>query len=132
MALDVLRRVRWGNVARAAGAVALVAAVVAWPRLTPPAPVVPGPEARPLVEGAEKRGVGRRDRVRRRDREPRHRRETRRPDRRRPRDPVRRRDPSAPSVVTAPKAPPAPAPPPTTAAPPDPDPAQAEFGIEGG
>src|SRR4051794_24700803 len=50
MGFDGLRRVRWGNVGRAAGAVALVAAVVAWPRLTPPAPQVPGSEPRPLVE----------------------------------------------------------------------------------
>jgi hypothetical protein len=49
MGSDVLRRVRWGNVARAVGVVVVVAAVVAWPRLTPPQPMVPGPEARPLV-----------------------------------------------------------------------------------
>jgi hypothetical protein len=59
MGSDVLRRVRWGNVARAVGVVVVVAAVVAWPRLTPPQPMVPGPEARPLVtdppQGADPR-----------------------------------------------------------------------------
>ena len=40
---------RWGNVARAAGAVAVVAVVVAWPRLAPPDPAMPGNEAAPLA-----------------------------------------------------------------------------------
>jgi len=35
-------RVRWGNVGRAAGALAAVALAVAWPRLGGDAPVVPG------------------------------------------------------------------------------------------
>ena len=43
------RRLRWGNVARTAGAVAVVAAVVAWPRLAPPDPAMPGNEAAPLA-----------------------------------------------------------------------------------
>jgi hypothetical protein len=42
-------RVRWGNVGRALGLVALVALVVAWPALAPEAPVVPGREAVPVV-----------------------------------------------------------------------------------
>src|SRR5215211_2261033 len=41
-------RVRWGNVGRALGAVALVALVVAWPRLRADAPVVPGGAAVPV------------------------------------------------------------------------------------
>ena len=43
------RRLRWGNVARTAGAVAVVAVVVAWPRLAPPDPAMPGNEAAPLA-----------------------------------------------------------------------------------
>src|SRR5262245_10183071 len=50
MRSDVLRRVRWGNVARAFAVVAVVGTIVAWPRLTPPAPAVPEREVRPLVE----------------------------------------------------------------------------------
>jgi len=42
-------RVRWGNVGRALGLVALVALVAAWPALAPDAPVVPGREAVPVV-----------------------------------------------------------------------------------
>src|SRR5829696_1461866 len=42
-------RVRWGNVARAAGAVAAVALVAAWPALAPDAPVLPGRETVPVV-----------------------------------------------------------------------------------
>jgi hypothetical protein len=48
MGPDVLRRIRWGNVGRLAGAAALLAAVVAWPRLAPPDPAMPGNAARPL------------------------------------------------------------------------------------
>ena len=48
MGLDLLRRIRWGNVGRLAGAAALVAAVVAWPRLAPPEPALPERAARPL------------------------------------------------------------------------------------
>ena len=44
-------RVRWGNVARALGVVAVMGVVVAWPVLAPEAPVVPGREAVPVVEG---------------------------------------------------------------------------------
>jgi hypothetical protein len=42
------RRLRWGNVFRAACVVALVAVVVAWPRLAPPEPGPPRSEAAPL------------------------------------------------------------------------------------
>ena len=42
-------RVRWENVIRAAAASLLVAVVVAWPRLAPPEPRLPAPEAAPLV-----------------------------------------------------------------------------------
>jgi hypothetical protein len=42
-------RVRWGNVGRALGLVALVALVAAWPALAPDAPVVPAREAVPVV-----------------------------------------------------------------------------------
>ena len=44
-------RVRWGNVARALGLVAVAGVVVAWPVLAPEAPVVPGTEAVPVVPG---------------------------------------------------------------------------------
>jgi hypothetical protein len=46
---DLWRRLRWGNIARAAGVLGVAAAVVAWPRLAPEAPRVPGPRAVPLV-----------------------------------------------------------------------------------
>ena len=48
MGPDVLRRIRWGNVGRLAGALAVLAAVAAWPRLAPPGPALPGEVARPL------------------------------------------------------------------------------------
>jgi hypothetical protein len=41
MGSELLRRVRWGNVVRAAVAVGLVGAVIAWPRLAPPEPRLP-------------------------------------------------------------------------------------------
>jgi hypothetical protein len=44
-------RVRWENVIRAAGASLLLAVVVAWPRLAPPDPALPGPEPAPLAGG---------------------------------------------------------------------------------
>src|SRR3954471_23395234 len=49
MGPDVLRRVRWGNVALAAAAAAALVAVVAWPRLTVPPPALPSDSATPLV-----------------------------------------------------------------------------------
>jgi hypothetical protein len=42
------RRVRWENVLRVVAAALLAAVVVAWPRLAPPEPGLPGPEAAPL------------------------------------------------------------------------------------
>src|SRR3954468_19853929 len=48
MGSELLRRVRWSNVARACVAVVVVAAIVLWPRLGSPAPRVPDPVARPL------------------------------------------------------------------------------------
>jgi hypothetical protein len=42
------RRVRWENVLRVVAAAVLAAVVVAWPRLAPPEPGLPGPEAAPL------------------------------------------------------------------------------------
>jgi hypothetical protein len=52
MASDLVRRVRWRNVGRAVGAVVVVAAVIAWPRLSPPEPRLPDTVDRPLVEPA--------------------------------------------------------------------------------
>src|SRR3954471_11026383 len=46
------RRIRWSNVARLAVALAAVALVAAWPRLTPAPPVVPAGTPRPLAGGA--------------------------------------------------------------------------------
>ena len=51
MERDLLCRLRWGNVARAGAVVAVVGAVVAWPRLAPPAPRVPSGQPAPLGEG---------------------------------------------------------------------------------
>jgi hypothetical protein len=134
MGFDVLRRVRWRNAGRVVGAVALVAAVVAWPRLTAPAPRVPGSQPVPLVGRAPKRVSPPRDgRVRRqqqrrgRRKVPRARGGNRRQVGRRGRGRVRRGR----AVVVAPPVPartpvaPPPAPPPS-------DPAQTEFGFEGG
>ena len=43
------RRVRWGNVGRAAGATAALALVVAWPRLASPPPRLPADRAVPFA-----------------------------------------------------------------------------------
>src|SRR4051794_3620751 len=43
------RRLRWGNISRAIAGVALVALVVAWPRLAGPVERVPDARVRPLV-----------------------------------------------------------------------------------
>jgi hypothetical protein len=56
MGSELLRRVRWKNVARAGVVVAVVAAVVAWPRLSPPAPRLPDRAARPLATPSVQRG----------------------------------------------------------------------------
>jgi hypothetical protein len=132
MGFDVVRRVRWGNVGRAVGAVALVAAVVAWPRLAAAPARVPEREAVPVVGGpAGTSARPRREPRVRRDREPRQvgrRREPRvRRDRER-RQVVRRREPRVRRPHAVVVAPPvrAPTPAPTV------DPAQAEFGFEGG
>src|SRR4051794_27437830 len=52
MARDVLRRVRWGNVAIALGTLICLGAVVGWPRLSPPGPQLPADTARPVVTPA--------------------------------------------------------------------------------
>jgi hypothetical protein len=149
MGSDVLRRVRWGNVARAVGVVVVVAAVVAWPRLTPPQPAVPGPEARPLVtdppHGPDPRSdrkarrresrAGRPDARRRNHQAGRPGTNARRPRTGRRRD--RQQRPGGDVHDRANPAPSAPAPAPVSTpgpepAPPDADPAQTEFGFEDG
>jgi len=157
MRSDVLRRVRWGNVARALGVLAVAGVIVAWPRLTPPEPSVPEPAPRPLVEPrdravepaplteAELRGGERAPREDGRERRSRRGDGSRSLGRSgdRPRRPHRearvgRQDGGrgdggeSPGVVApAPSQPSAPARGPMPAAPVI-DPAQAEFGIEGG
>src|SRR3954463_12729669 len=42
---DLRTRIRWGNVAKAAAVVGLVAVVVAWPRLSSDAPALPDEDA---------------------------------------------------------------------------------------
>ncbi|HEX8102275.1 MAG TPA: hypothetical protein VF533_06675, partial [Solirubrobacteraceae bacterium] len=61
---DLLRRVRWGNVAAAVGLLVLVALVPLWPRLSPGVPDLP-PDA-PAAHGGWSAGAakGRRTRVR--------------------------------------------------------------------
>src|SRR3954469_25730359 len=49
---DLIRRVRWGNVALAGAALLAVVCVVAWPLLSTPAPGLPPDAARPLVSAA--------------------------------------------------------------------------------
>jgi hypothetical protein len=81
--MDVLRRVRWGNVGRAATVVLALTVVIAWPRLASDAPRVPAAGVVPLDRGpypARKTGAkrptvptgggarrGRRDQARRDD-----------------------------------------------------------------
>ena len=56
MRRDVLRRVRWGNLTVACGALLCLGAVVAWPRLGPSAPRLPPDAATPLVKAAGGQG----------------------------------------------------------------------------
>src|SRR5947209_11426044 len=63
MTPSVLRRVRWGNVARLAGAAAALALVVAWPRLRPHEPPLPPRTVLPAPRSAED-GAGRSQRPR--------------------------------------------------------------------
>lgn len=49
MGSELLRRVRWRNIARVVAAVGVVAVVVAWPRLAPAPPQLPDPVARPFL-----------------------------------------------------------------------------------
>lgn len=51
MRRDMLRRVRWGNLTVACGALLCVGAVAAWPRLGPTAPRLPPDTAKPLAAG---------------------------------------------------------------------------------
>jgi len=142
------RRVRWGNVGRLAGGLALVALVVAWPRVAGEAPRVPDGVARG-VEGAagpaeaafERRdrppsarpggGEERRERPKRTKRrvdEPRHESAPAEPVAPQSAEPVAPVEPVAPP----PAEPVAPAEPVTPAPPPAPsiDPAELEFGFE--
>jgi hypothetical protein len=149
------RRVRWENVFRLAAVGLIVAVVVAWPRLAPPEPRLPGAQATPLVPGdepplvpdeeQEPRGdggrVGRRgDDDRRQDpRDDDGRRPKRRGDERRRGDDIRGverpRGPRRPATAPPP-APPTSPPQATATAVPSPtvaqDPAAAEFGFESG
>jgi hypothetical protein len=59
MRRDVLRRVRWGNVALAAAIALALATIIAWPLIAAPSPRLPPDTARPLVSEApprEKKG----------------------------------------------------------------------------
>ena len=49
MGSDLLRRVRWGNVALACAVLVALAGVVVWPLITTTAPSLPADAARPLV-----------------------------------------------------------------------------------
>jgi hypothetical protein len=141
MGLDVLRRIRWGNVALAVAVAAALFAVLAWPRLAPAPPGLPPDAAAPLVgseaaprEDAESRGASAEPRRRAkprgtvarragagRKRASTPRREKRRPARPTPRRTKRRHAAPAP---LAPRPPPAP-----VAAPRRPN-AGSEFGFE--
>jgi hypothetical protein len=136
MGFEGLRRVRWGNVGRAVGAVALVAAVVAWPRLTSPAPRAPGGAVTPLAQPRpETRGEGsRRERAGRRERARPDKpgRRERRGAERTPEPEARPRAEAKAEAEMAPRAEPAPVATPPAAPRAAPDPAQTEFGFEGG
>src|SRR3954451_18837888 len=59
MGPDVLRRVRWGNVALTAAVLAALADVIAWPRLAPAPSRLPSDTAQPVVEEATQRQAAR-------------------------------------------------------------------------
>jgi len=131
-------RVRWGNVGRVAGAAAVMALVVAWPRLGGDAVVVPGGAAVPFVAGSPRpaptprvmptpAGTAQVGEVKEKSAPPRRARR-----RKHPAGARRGTTPAAPRAP-APVAPPQPAPQPTPPAPPpEPtiDPAEREFGFE--
>jgi hypothetical protein len=52
---SLLRRVRWGNLARLLALPAAALLVVLWPRLAPPPPRVPGAAASPVAPAAPAR-----------------------------------------------------------------------------
>ena len=114
-ATPLLRRVRWGNVARLAGAFAALALVLAWPRLRPHEPPLPPTGARP-VERREReparpkkrpaRTAKRRERPARRKRSPVEAKRPQRPQRLQARHVVR----NAPAPPPRPKPKPKPAP----------------------
>jgi len=56
MGRDVLRRVRWGNVALAAAVAAALVLAVAWPRIAGSPPPLPRDAATPLVDEAPRHG----------------------------------------------------------------------------
>ena len=58
MGRDVLRRVRWGNVALAAAVAAALVVAVAWPRIAASPPALPRDTATPLVKEAPHRRRG--------------------------------------------------------------------------
>lgn len=53
MRSDLLNRVRWANLARAAAVLVIVAAVVLWPRLGPPEPALPADAPEPVASVPE-------------------------------------------------------------------------------
>jgi|SRR5947209_2859524 len=85
MTPSVLHRIRWGNVARLAGAAAALALVVAWPSLRPREPPLPPAAAVPVPQGGAPVTGGERDEEPREARGRRKRRATRAPARRAPR-----------------------------------------------
>src|SRR3954452_9183803 len=132
---SLLRRVRWGNLARVCALPAVVLLVVLWPRLSPPPPSVPGAApspvaapaaapapapaqapapARPREKPTPKPKRARRAKPRRR---PRRAKTPRRASKKHPRAALRRPRPSKP--------PRRPSPPPRRAVPPPPPPAKA-------
>jgi hypothetical protein len=131
--MDLLHRIRWGNVARAAALVAAVALVVAWPRLrSDPPPLPPQPrveDARAAAPSGDEFGLDRPVEERVPPEEPRAGRESDAPPAKRRRAaPKRRRKRPSESPIAPPPAPPAnPAPPARRWTPPPP---AGEFGFE--